>query len=69
MGDPAESSLLEHFFSDDSLRSTLASICLLESSRADPITHTILVAVTSPLQVQLTKIGLQPFQVPARPHP
>jgi hypothetical protein len=64
--DAREVEMAALFLSGPRLRPALAAICLLESARADPVTHTILSCMHAPVQGQLTKIGLQPFQAKAR---
>ena len=61
MSDPAEAEVMRAFFGEGALHATLAALCLMESARPDPITHILTAAATSPLQIQLTRIGLQPF--------
>jgi hypothetical protein len=50
------------FFTGQSLQRCLASFSRDCQGAADPLLHVILTAINSPVQIQLTGVGLQPFQ-------
>jgi hypothetical protein len=60
--DPHEEQMASLFFTGLSLQRCLASFARDCQGAADPLLHVILTAINSPLQLQLTGVGLQPFQ-------
>lgn len=54
------------FCTGAALRRTLASFCKDVQGVQDPLVHVILIALNNPVQLQLTAVGLQLFQVPTR---
>jgi hypothetical protein len=59
--DPQEEALAALFCSKEALQRCLACFCR-DCQSQDPILHVLLTAISSPLQIQLTAVGLQPFQ-------
>lgn len=60
-----EDGIINAFFSPlCQLQSTLAILCDSHSTpnHADPVTHTVLIMITCPIQMQFTAIGWQPFK-------
>jgi hypothetical protein len=56
-----EEKLVSLFFSGASLQRCLAAFCR-DCPASDPILHVLLTAINTPVQIQLTVVGLQPFQ-------
>ena len=61
--DPQEARLIELFCQGPALQRCLASFCKDAQSARDPVLHVLLIALNAPVQIQLTGVGLQPFQV------
>jgi len=61
-GDPHETKLIELFCTGKALQGCLASFCKDAQNAQDPMLHVLLVAINSHVQIQLTPVGLQPFQ-------
>ena len=59
-----EEKVIDAFFSPISkMRSTLVLLCDCHTTpQADPVTHTVMIMIASPLQIQLTAVGWQPFK-------
>ena len=55
--------LIELFCAGEALQRCLSSFCADASANRDPILHVILSVLQAPIQLQLTRIGLQLFQV------
>ena len=53
--DERESELCKVFFAGDSLKACLVSLCNSVSHVSDPITHVALIALNSPLRIQLSQ--------------
>lgn len=60
--DPHEQQAVSLFCTGQALRRCLASFARDCQGAPDPILHVVLVAINSPVQIQLTSVGLQPFQ-------
>ena len=60
--DSNELELVNAFFSKDSLLSSLCVLCKINKNNPDPISQTIITILNCPIHIQLTLIGLQPFQ-------
>lgn len=60
--DPQEQRLAALFFTGQSLQRCLAAFSRDCQGAADPLLHVILTAINAPVQIQLTGVGLQPFQ-------
>jgi len=56
------SAVLPVFFDGENLPCTLAVLCQQNGEGPDPITSALVSALTSPLQIQLTEVGWQPFR-------
>ena len=52
----------EQFFSAKQIERSLVVLCENSTHTKDPVTNTVIIMITCPLQVQLTATGLQPFQ-------
>jgi hypothetical protein len=61
VSDTHEQSLVTLFCTGAALQQCLASFCR-DCQAPDPILHVILAAISHPIQIQLTAVGLQPFQ-------
>jgi len=59
--DSQEQTLVSLFCSGAPLQRCLASFCR-DCQAPDPILHVMLAAISHPIQIQLTSVGLQPFQ-------
>jgi hypothetical protein len=59
--DAQELKLVSLFCAGASLRACLSAFCR-DCQAQDPILHVTLTAINSPVQIQLTGVGLQPFQ-------
>ena len=58
-----EERLIELFCAGEALQRCLSSFCADASANRDPILHVILSVLQAPIQLLLTRIGLQLFQV------
>lgn len=58
------SGVLPAFFNSENMPSTLAVLCQQngDHSHSDQITYALVKALTSPLHIQLTEVGWQPFR-------
>lgn len=59
---PELAEVVPAFFDAGSMPATLALLCQQSPDGPDQITSTLVAALTSPLQVQLTEVGWQPFK-------
>lgn len=51
------------FLAGDALRKTLAYLCnTVQGNVMDPITHTLCLMITTPVQIMLTQVGVAPFK-------
>ena len=59
-----EEAVFSKFFSSISrMQNTLATLCDCHTTpQTDPVTQTVLIMITCPVQVQLTAVGWQPFK-------
>jgi hypothetical protein len=63
MTDEREEQVKQMFLTGVNLQRTLASFCSDACGATDPIVQTVLSVLASPVQLQLTRVGLQMFQV------
>lgn len=54
--------VVKSFFEADSLATSLAVLCESCKHAQDPISATVLIVLTCPVQIQLTAVGWQPFK-------
>jgi len=59
---PELSDVMPVFFDAETMPATLALLCQQSPDAPDKITSTLVAALTSPLQIQLTEVGWQPFR-------
>ena len=62
--DPQEARMIALFCTGEALQNCLTSFCKDAQGAQDPLLHVILIALNTPVQIQLTCVGLQLFQVP-----
>jgi len=60
--DPNESEIINIFFSDESLLASICALCQINKHSQDPVSQTIVTILNCPVHIQLTQVGLQPFQ-------
>jgi len=60
--DCSESELINSFFSEESLLASICVLCKINKHSQDPVSQTIVTILNCPIHIQLTLIGLQPFQ-------
>lgn len=60
--DTQEARMTELFCTGKALQRCLASFCKDAQNAQDPVLHVLLIAINSHVQIQLTPVGLQPFQ-------
>ena len=61
--DPEEARLISLFCQGPALQTCLASFCKDTRNSMDPLLQVLLIALNAPVQIQLTRVGLQLFQV------
>ena len=61
--DPQEARLISLFCQGPALQTCLASFCRDTQNAKDPVLHVLLIALNASVQIQLTGVGLQLFQV------
>lgn len=62
MSDRLEAEAVQLFFSRGNVGNTMVAMCVNAKAQGDVITHVVTVMLKTPIQIQFTVLGLQPFQ-------